>query len=189
MERGAEAVHEANPNVLVILSGLSFDTNLSFLREQPVSLSFTGKLVFEVHKYSFADTFEWETKNPNEACGKMMSELMKMSGFLLDQGFPLFVGEWGINLVKQSESEQKYLNCFLAWAVEHDLDWALWTLVGSYTFKSGVVGSSEYFGLLNENWTQVRDKTFLQRISVIQSPLQGNLNFRATYQNWLWFFF
>ena len=49
MQKRAEAVHSENPDVLVILSGLNYDTTLWFLQNQPVNLTFTGKLVFEVH--------------------------------------------------------------------------------------------------------------------------------------------
>ena len=76
-----------------------------------------------------------------------------------------------------SLSENKYLNCFLTWVAEYDLDWSLWTLVGSYAFTNGVVGMDERYGLLNSNWTGVRNNTFLQRISVIQSPRQGKLSY------------
>ncbi|XP_021746764.1 uncharacterized protein LOC110712601 [Chenopodium quinoa] len=173
MQGGAEAVHKANPSVLVILSGLSYDTDLSFLRTKPVSLSFTGKLVFEVHQYSFSAGLDWKTKNANQVCGNMTNNLMKNAGFLLDQGYPLFLGEWGVALSSISQTDTKYLNCLLAFAVERDLDWALWTLAGSYSSKDGIVGKNERFGLLTQNWTDVRNKIFLQKISVIQSPLQG----------------
>ncbi|MCE0481306.1 hypothetical protein HAX54_038961 [Datura stramonium] len=67
MQKGAEAVHAANPDVLVILSGLNFDKDLSFLRREPPSLTFSGKLVFEIHRYSFTDTKSWETKQPQSS--------------------------------------------------------------------------------------------------------------------------
>lgn len=53
MPKGAEAVHGANPDVLVIMSGLNYDLDLSFLRKQQVKLSFSRKLVFELHWYSY----------------------------------------------------------------------------------------------------------------------------------------
>ena len=55
MQKGAEAVHSANSDFLVILSGLSYDKDLSFLRNQQVNLTFTGKLVYETHWYGFSD--------------------------------------------------------------------------------------------------------------------------------------
>ncbi|KAJ8438555.1 hypothetical protein Cgig2_024644 [Carnegiea gigantea] len=173
MQGGAEAVHRANPNVLVILSGLNYDKDFTFLRNKPVSLTFTGKLVFEMHWYGFSDGDAWKDGNPNEVCGTVVNNNMRMSGFLLDQGYPLFVSEFGIDLRGTNVNDNRYFNCFLAWAAEYDLDWALWTLVGSYYLREGVVGLNEYYGLLNWNWYELRNASFLQRISVIQSPLQG----------------
>ncbi|XP_044493584.1 glycosyl hydrolase 5 family protein [Mangifera indica] len=173
MQRGAEAVHSANPNVLVILSGLSFDTDLSFIRNQPVSLTFTGKTVFEVHWYSFTDGQAWVNGNPNQVCGQVLNRIKGSSGFLLDEGWPLFVSEWGSDLTGNNENDDRYLNCILGWLSENDLDWALWTLVGSYYLREGVAGSDEHYGVLSWNWRDIRNSSFLQRISSVQSPSRG----------------
>ncbi|KAL2903446.1 Glycosyl hydrolase 5 family protein [Bienertia sinuspersici] len=168
------AVHKANPNVVVIISGLNFDTNLSFLRKKPVSLHFTNKLAFEVHRYAFSGKkTEWEDGNPNEVCGKLTKTLKNNAGFLVERGFPIFVGEWGLNLNDTKKGEKLFSDCFLAWLVEHDLDWALWTMAGSYYIKEGVVGAIETFGLFNWNWTQIRNEPFLHKIAAIQSPHIG----------------
>jgi hypothetical protein len=50
---------------------------------------------------------------------------MRLSGFLLDQGWPLFVSEFGMNMRGNNVDDDKYVNCFQAWAAELDLDWAL----------------------------------------------------------------
>ncbi|KAH7570393.1 hypothetical protein JRO89_XS05G0099900 [Xanthoceras sorbifolium] len=173
MQKGAEAVHSANPDVLVILSGLSYDKELSFIRNQPVNLSFTDKLVFEVHWYGFTDGQAWENGNPNQVCGNVMTNMMRMSGYLLDEGWPLFVSEFGVDLRGRNVNDNRYLNCFLGWAAEHDLDWAYWTLVGSYYLREGVIGLNEYYGLLDWNWCDIRNSSFLQRLSALQSPFRG----------------
>ncbi|KAL2328417.1 hypothetical protein Fmac_021844 [Flemingia macrophylla] len=173
MPKGAEAVHAANPDVLVILSGLSFDTDLSFLRNQGVNLSFNGKLVFEVHWYSFSDGQAWASGNPNQVCSRVTGSVMSRAGFLLDQGWPLFVSEFGLDLRGTNVNDNRYLNCFMALVAQLDLDWALWTLVGSYYIRQGVVGMEEYFGVLTSDWAQVRNTTFLQRINAIQLPFRG----------------
>lgn len=36
-----------------------------------------------------------------------------------------------------------------------------------------MVGMIDYYGLLNSDWISVRNYGFLQRLSLIQSPLQG----------------
>ncbi|XP_052735991.1 glycosyl hydrolase 5 family protein [Vigna angularis] len=173
MVRGAEAVHAANSDLLVILSGLNFDTDLSFIRDRPVSLTFKGKLVFEVHRYGFTDGQAWVDGNPNEVCGRITNNIRKTSAYLLDQGWPLFVSEFGGDLRGTNVNDNRYLTCFLALLAELDLDWAYWTLVGSYYFREGVVGMEEFYGVLTWNWTQVRSISFLNRITALQLPFRG----------------
>ncbi|EXB82480.1 hypothetical protein L484_027655 [Morus notabilis] len=173
MQRGAEAVHSANPDVLVILSGLSYDTDLSFLSNRAVDLTFSGKLVFELHWYGFSDGSAWVSGNPNQVCSMVANNVKRKAGFLLDKGWPLFVSEFGVDQRGTNVNDNRYLNCFLAVAAELDLDWALWTLVGSYYFRQGVVGMNEYYGVLNWDWNEIRNASVLQKISAIQYPFQG----------------
>ncbi|GLU03175.1 hypothetical protein SLE2022_203900 [Rubroshorea leprosula] len=173
MQKGAEAVHSANQNVLVILSGLRFDTDLSFLKNQPTSLTFTQKLVFEMHWYSFTDGEVWESGNPNQVCGNVVNRVMRSTGFLLQQGYPLFVSEFGLDQRGNNVKDNRYLNCFMGVAADLDLDWAYWPLVGSYYLREGVIGFNEYYGILNWNWVGIRNSTLLKKISALQSPFQG----------------
>lgn len=172
MQQGAEAVHEANPNVLVILSGLSYDADLSFVRSRPVNLTFTGKLVFEIHRYSFTNTNTWSSKNSNDACGEILKSIDDGGGFILRDS-PVFLSEFGIDLRGENVNDNRYIGCILGWAAENDVDWSIWTLQGSYYLREGVVGMSEYYGVLDSDWVRVRSRSFLQRLSLIQSPLQG----------------
>ncbi|OMO81585.1 hypothetical protein COLO4_23500 [Corchorus olitorius] len=173
MQKGAEAVHSANPNVLIILSGLNYDTELSFIKNRAVNLTFTGKLVFEVHWYGFTDGEAWLTGNPNQVCGRVAKDVMNRAGYLVDQGYPLFVSEYGVDQRGTNVNDNRYLNCFLGFAAELDLDWALWTLVGSYYLREGVIGMNEYYGILNWNWCEIRNESFIDRIHALQSPFQG----------------
>ncbi|MCL7044626.1 hypothetical protein MKW94_019935 [Papaver nudicaule] len=174
MQQGAEAVHAANPKVLVILSGLNFDADLSFLAKQPVNLTFTGKLVYEVHWYSFTNSRDWDNGNPNQVCGNIVNNWMKRAGFLLEQGVaPLFLSEFGIDQRGVHVNDNRYFNCIMGVAAELDLDWALWTLVGSYYLREGVLGMEEFYGVLDWNWCGTRNSSFLEKISSIQAPLQG----------------
>lgn len=173
MVQGAEAVHAANPDVLVILSGLNFDKDLSYIAKRPVNLTFKGKLVFEAHWYAFTDGQAWVSGNPNQVCGQVAANMKRMSGYLVDQGWPLFVSEFGVDLRGTNVNDNRYLNCFIAYAAELDLDWALWTLVGSYYYRQGVIGMEEFYGILNWDWTQVRNASFLQRIASLQLPFRG----------------
>ncbi|XP_039065835.1 glycosyl hydrolase 5 family protein-like [Hibiscus syriacus] len=174
MQKGAEAVHSANPDVLVILSGFDFDRDLSFIKTQSVKLTFSGKLVFEAHWYGFSDgPRTWVAGNPNEVCGRVATYMLKTSGYLVDQGYPLFISEFGIDQTGANVNGNRYLNCFLGVAAELDLDWALWTLTGSYYVRAGVVGLNEYYGVLDYNWCAPRNSSFIQRISGLQAPFRG----------------
>ncbi|CAL5349791.1 unnamed protein product [Camellia sinensis] len=175
MQKGAEVVHAINPDVLIILSGLSFDKDLSFLLNRPMNLTFTGKLVFEVHWYGFSDGSAWKTGNPNQVCGQVVDQMMRKAGFVLDQGYPLFMSEFGVDLRGTNDNDNRYLNCFLGVAAELDLDWALWTLAGSYYLREGVIGLEEFYGVFNWNWCEARNSSFLERISAIQLPFQDKV--------------
>ncbi|KAG0454956.1 hypothetical protein HPP92_024248 [Vanilla planifolia] len=176
MQTGAEAVHGANPNVLVILSGLSFDNDLSFLSTKPVQVSFEAKLVFEIHWYAFSNGGAWQSGSPNQVCGSIGASVMKRGGFLVKQGWPLFFSEFGVDQRGINTNDNRYLGCFLGLAAELDVDWALWTLQGSYYLREGVLGMEEFYGALSYGWCKARNSTFLQRISALQSPFQGPSN-------------
>ncbi|GAV85791.1 Cellulase domain-containing protein [Cephalotus follicularis] len=173
MQKGSEAVHSANPKVLVILSGLSFDTDLSFLHDRSVNLSFTGKLVFEMHRYAFTDGSSWVNGNLNEVCGRLVSTLNRTSLFLLDKGWPLFVSEFGGDERGTNVNDNRFLNCFHAVLAEHDLDWALWTLSGSYYLREGALGVDEAYGVFSYNWCDTRNATYINRLSGLQVQFQG----------------
>uniref|UniRef100_A0A0E0K1Y0 Glycoside hydrolase family 5 domain-containing protein n=1 Tax=Oryza punctata TaxID=4537 RepID=A0A0E0K1Y0_ORYPU len=177
MQRGAEAVHAANPAALVIMGGLGYDTDLSFLATRPVDVSFAAaerrKLVFELHWYSFADARAWESENANEVCGRVARGVARRGGFLLDAGFPLFLSEFGADTRGGSRKDDRYLPCAAAVAAELDLDWALWALQGSYALRQGVAGTDEVYGVLDWSWTKPRNATALSRIQSLQRPLRG----------------
>ncbi|EFH48029.1 glycosyl hydrolase family 5 protein [Arabidopsis lyrata subsp. lyrata] len=174
MQKGAEAVHTSNPNVLVILSGLNFDADLSFLQDRPVNLSFKKKLVLELHWYSFTDgTGQWKSHNVNDFCSQMFAKEHRTGGFVLEQGFPLFLSEFGTDQRGGDFEGNRYMSCMLAWAAEKDIDWAVWALTGVYYFREGKRGVLEAYGMLDANWHNVHNYTYLRRLSVIQPPHKG----------------
>lgn len=176
MAEGAEAVHKTNPDVLVILSGLNFDTDLSFLKNRPLNLTFQRKQVYEAHWYSFSDGGDkWVSGNLNQVCAQVSNNVIGRWGYLLDQGYPLFLSEFGMDLRDTNLNDVRYFHCFMAMAANLDFDWSLWSLVASYYTREGVVGMIEYFGVLDDDWDELRNPVFSNRISVLQSPFTGNI--------------
>ncbi|KAJ4977557.1 hypothetical protein NE237_008337 [Protea cynaroides] len=173
MERGASAVNAINPNVLVILSGLNFDNDLSFLRDKKPVIEFQGKLVFELHWYSWTDNSIW-SHNSNKACNiALRARYNGGGGFLVDQGFPLFISEFGVDQTGSNTGDNKYLICFSSVAALFDWDWALWTLGGSYYVREGVLDHDETYAILDANWDQPRNPRFKNIISGLQYVFGG----------------
>ena len=171
-------MHAANPEVLVILSGIDFDTNLSFLRDRFFNVSFTDKLVFEQHWYSFShEGGAWVKHNSNDICAKIIGEVNHNGGFLLDRGFPLILSEFGTDERGVDVSGNRYMNCLVAWAAEKDLDWAVWALTGDYYLRTGTKHMVETYGVLDATWKNVRNSTYLQKLSGIQHPFRGQILF------------
>ncbi|RWW72893.1 hypothetical protein BHE74_00019269 [Ensete ventricosum] len=173
MQKGAEAVHGANQDVLVVLSGLSFDNDLGFLASRHVDVSFQRKLVFEVHWYAFSNGDAWVEGNPNKVCGSISGSVNTRAGFLLDRQLPLFVSEYGVDQRGGNLNDNRYLGCILAFLADKDVDWALWTLQGSYYLREGVVDKDEAYGMLTYDWAGVRNQTVLQKVRAVQQPFRG----------------
>ncbi|KAG6492907.1 hypothetical protein ZIOFF_047878 [Zingiber officinale] len=175
MQLGAEAVHAANGDVLVILSGLKFDSDLSFLvdREVNISFPFANKLVFEFHWYGFNDDSEWANGNANDVCGRIVRRIIMQAGFLLERNFPLILSEFGLDLRGTNTNENRYFSCALAYAAANDMDWAFWALPGSYYLRSGIVDHDEMYGLMSFDWSGVKSQPHLTRLQSIQKPFRG----------------
>jgi hypothetical protein len=117
---------------LVILSGLNNDNDLAFLNRRPVHLSFSSKLAFEVHWYSFSDPHQWLAGNPNQVCARVAASVARRTLYLLDRGWPVFLSEFGVDNRSGNAADNRYWGCVSASAAGLDLDWALWALQGSY---------------------------------------------------------
>lgn len=177
MARGCEIIHSANPNLLVVVSGLSYDTDLSFLRKHPLRLSFGGKLVHEIHAYAFSGgrREDWAERPLAPMCAGMARELDRRAGFLIrgSAAVPLFVSEFGGDQTGVSRRDNRFLSCFLAVAADWDLDWALWALQGSYYIRKGRPEFEETFGVLNRDWSGPKSPRFGERYRLQQEMLQG----------------
>ncbi|GJN27259.1 hypothetical protein PR202_gb15265 [Eleusine coracana subsp. coracana] len=173
MQRGAEAVHAANPRALVILSGLQYDNDLGFLNSRPVNLSFTGKAAFELHWYSFTNTGDWSSGNANDVCGRLTAGVTGHALYLLDKGWPVVLSEFGVDNRGVNDNDNRFWGCVAAAAADADLDWALWTLQGSYYLRDGQRDPDEVYGVLDRAWAGPRNQTALRRVQALQRPFRG----------------
>ena len=175
MREGAKAIHSTNPDVLVLVSGLNFDKDLSFLSTTPFGLTLDKKVVYEAHWYSFDFTQQWQTQPLNRVCRQRADEFQREAAFLItgDNAAPLIISEFGVDLRGVNQADNRYFNCLLPTIAEKDLDWALWTLQASYYYREGKAGPEEVYSVLDYNWHKPRDPKYLERLTILQQTIQG----------------
>ncbi|KAH7550199.1 hypothetical protein ACOSP7_024591 [Xanthoceras sorbifolium] len=171
ISEGAKMVHHVNPNVLVVVSGLSYGTDLSFLKNQPLGFNLDNKLVYESHWYKWTvNSHSWEDQPLNKGCAQSTQVVFDHSGFVTggDNPVPLFLGEFGIDQRGTNNVDNRFINCFMAYAAQRDFDWSLWALQGSYYLREGHLEPEEVFGVLNANWNTIRNPQFIKRLQFLQ---------------------
>lgn len=131
INQGAKLMHQINPNhVLVVVSGLSCDTDLSFLKNKSMGFILDNKLVFEAHLYSFTNNMgdSWTSKPLNTFCASVNQGFKNWAGFLIRGQSPmlLFVSKFGIDQTGTNEGQNRFLSCFFTYLTENDFDWGLW---------------------------------------------------------------
>ncbi|CAJ1947459.1 unnamed protein product [Sphenostylis stenocarpa] len=108
MSKAAVSIHKTNPNVLVVISGLNYDTELQFLKSKPLKIDLGKKMVFETHLYSWSGIGtlklrEIWTKQPvNRICADNIKGIEDRAGFLTTgkNAVPLIFTEFGFNEMK-----------------------------------------------------------------------------------------
>ncbi|KAK4238797.1 glycoside hydrolase superfamily [Achaetomium macrosporum] len=172
MRQGAAAVHAAHPDLLIFLSGLSFDTYLTpvvrgqaltpgagtFSRDE-FAPGYAGKLVLELHNY----------ENSIGSCGSLQGNLLR-NGFEALQGgtgsgvvnvFPVMMTEFGFQM-DASTWKGVYASCLASFLPSLKAGWTIWVLAGSYYIRSGTQDYDESWGLLNHDWSAWRSPSYVE---------------------------
>lgn len=178
VKKGAKAIHKANPNILIIISGLNYDIDFTFLKRKHLNLlNIRNKIVYEIHRYAFTEgQANWFLTQPlNKVCDTIKKEIMDKSGFLLKgkNAAPLFVSEFGADQKGMNPSGNLFMGCLLTFLVDLDLDWAVWALQGNYYTRQGKPGMDEPFGMFNNIWNSLRSPQYHAKLQLIQQKLQG----------------
>ncbi|KAK9427212.1 glycoside hydrolase superfamily [Lipomyces doorenjongii] len=164
MTSAAQAVHEANKDILIFFSGLNFDTDLNQIVYNGV-VDYVGT-TFNVTMYDYYHkmVFELHTYAGVSSCSSFWSSLYS-AGFgtlnpfdtSIRNRLPLILTEWGHDQGDSSGAYSGlYHTCLHSFASEWKFGWMLWTISGSYYIRSGVQDSEDTWGILNKNWTNYR---------------------------------
>ncbi|KAL8658761.1 MAG: hypothetical protein Q9226_000786 [Calogaya cf. arnoldii] len=159
MTAGAEAVYEANKDLLIFFSGMGYDSRLkqifsdSLYRDIDFDTSkfaYKDKIVLEVHDYDFGETdcTNKMKKLTDEAFGAL--EISKD----VKKAFPLVMSEWGFGQ-SLDQYQQGLPACLRYFLPEMQVGWMTWVLTGSYYIREGEHDYDETWGLLDhegKNW-------------------------------------
>jgi hypothetical protein len=157
----ANAVNKANPNILIFLSGLDYDTKLNPI---PSAEDLGNGKKFRLGDFSYKNKFVLELHNyQNDAtdCGGMESGLWN-NGFRATwptaiNKMPVVLTEFGFSQADNSYTKT-YATCIKKLMPQWKTGWAVWVISGSYYVRSGTQDYEETWGLLNHQWSDWRNK-------------------------------
>ncbi|KAI0707380.1 glycosyl hydrolase family 5 protein/cellulase [Earliella scabrosa] len=155
--QGLNAIHSRNPNLLMVVGGPSYATDIGFLYNSPLDRSaYPDKIVWEFHNYRWSWSYS--------SCDDHQSKLGQKAGFLLIQNRtftgPLWLSEFGWNQDTPTAEEKAYYTCLANYMQGNDAEWAYWGLQGSYYVRDKQANFEETFGLVKKDWSDWRNGTF-----------------------------
>ncbi|KAI0793751.1 glycosyl hydrolase family 5 protein/cellulase [Fomes fomentarius] len=168
--QGLNAIHSRNPNLLLVVGGVNYATDISFVYSKPLDRSaYSDKVVWEFHNYQWSFSYS--------SCDDHQSKLGQKAGFLLTQNKnftgPLWLSEFGWNLGSPSAAEQAYYTCITDYMRGNDAEWSYWALQGSYYVRDGQTDTEETFGLLKKDWSDWRNSSFKSILGAMFDVQQG----------------
>ncbi|KAI0377066.1 glycoside hydrolase family 5 protein [Hypomontagnella monticulosa] len=180
MTQGAQRVHGANPELLILMGGTQSATDLTHIRvNRNIDWSsWQGKHVWEWHAYSFTVTFAVAKGN----CDLLKETYGLFDGFVLAQGeaytAPLILSEFGFGMTGGpndglSDDDNAYFQCLRDYVLGNDGEWALWAVQGSYYVRQGNVGADEAWGLLDGDWKGLRNAKVPELLAPMFKVTQG----------------
>ncbi|KAL8861009.1 MAG: hypothetical protein Q9178_002522 [Gyalolechia marmorata] len=166
MTSGADAIHLANPDLLIFFSGLYYDSQLREIFDHDSvgrsnrndiqfdrsKLAYKDKIVLEVHDY------DMDESNCTNKRTKLTTQAFAALGPISPQVqtvFPLVMTEWGFAQAPD-QYQGPFASCLRDFLPEKQVGWMTWVLGGSYYIRSGIQDYDETWGLLDHMWNDWR---------------------------------
>ncbi|KAI1437374.1 glycoside hydrolase family 5 protein [Xylaria sp. CBS 124048] len=175
MQQGAEVIHTANPDVLIFLSGLDSDKDLTAVVQgtplEPGALTFNrgdfdpygNKLVLELHVYD--NILGTPSKNCSMTTSRLFDKGFETLSGKAANNFPLVVTEFGFPQ-SASTSQFPYASCLMKYFPSQRVGWMIWEISGSHYIRSGTKDSDEKWGLLTHDWSSWRSPGFINELLI-----------------------
>lgn len=181
------AIHQIDPDVLIICEGLSYAGDLTEVAAHPVTLTEKDKVLYSMHDYPWYHA-------ANQAQAAYIADMTTKGGYLMEKGIaPVWLGEFGIDEggmanfglgpTSQTGNAQTgvWWSNLYAWLKQTDGDWCWWGLnplhgkattpaTGQLQFNWGDRGGE---GVLCTDWTGVANPAVLELFQDIMPAHTG----------------
>ncbi len=158
-EKAADVVSAANPHLLIIIGGISYQTDLSAFLTQPPKVAARHKLVYAAHDYTWNRSAN-ELQDEAAFTRRSLERFAALSVAGHAYSAPVYISEWGSCLQLDSLNKPcpadrvAYAKAFAKYAAATQIDFAYWPLNGDqmpgYKRRAGTV---ETYGLLLPDWS------------------------------------
>lgn len=172
------AIHEIDPDALIICEGLGYAADLTAVAAHPVTLTVKNKVVYSMHDYPWFHP-------AGQAQAGYRTEMDAKGGYLMARGTaPVWLGEFGIDqgdIANPASRAGAWWSDVYAWIEQHDADWCWWGLnpvhAKGTTPATGQPQSSwgarAGEGVLAADWTGVANPQVLELFQAIMPPGRG----------------
>ncbi|KAH7359425.1 glycoside hydrolase superfamily [Plectosphaerella cucumerina] len=174
MLQAAEAVHAANPDLLIFFGGRLFSFDLAGavdgrvtaepdFRFSVAELPFANRFVFEQHQYDQGQVATGDCATYYFLLGTFGSNAPTAPE---DKNrAPLVMSEWGHDQSDDGEEwNGTFRRCIADYMVKSRVGWMMWVLGGSYYVREGEHDRDEPWGLLDHEWGGYRGTKALQQL-------------------------
>jgi endoglucanase len=174
--RAADAIFAVDTKPLIVVEGVNYAADLTGPYYDPLVLSVPNRLVYSSHDYSWfhAQIYSYD---------QLAYDLGSTWGFIIaeDQPFtaPVWVGEFGtcntsLACIEGSSYEGAWFSTFLQYLDAGDYDWAYWPVNGTMARADDrEYGAVDWFGVLDETWSEPALPELLEALQAIQDPWVG----------------
>ncbi|KAH8900425.1 glycoside hydrolase [Thozetella sp. PMI_491] len=179
VKMGADAVHAANPDLVIFLPGQRGGRDLGAVVRGEVLdpgrqrfdvnhfRGYADKLVLEIHSY---DNIDLPAALGGTLPGKWdcvaMRDALERAGFatLTDKvpnHLPLVVSEFGWD--QYVDYNTTYVKCLVDYLAAKPVGWMIWQIGGSYYIREGFQNYNDTWGLLEDDWSDWRSPRDVER--------------------------
>jgi endoglucanase len=169
-ERGGNAVLGVNPNLLVMVEGPEYSTDLTAFGKLPVRLKISNRVVYSPHAYAPAGhTFE--------SYDELQQVYDARAGYLLraEPGVPLWVGEFGTCQTLECEDQSQWFRWFVRYLRENELSWSYWPLNGTQSSgNTRKYDDVEMYGLLTPDYHHIGAPEIVRLLQTIEGSVRAH---------------